>query len=226
MIRLVSLGFVLVCAGCSTFHIPTVPRDSVDYNQAIEQMSNEIALLNVVRAKKWLPRHFTSISQIQGNLKITGSAELSAALPIDAVTKRIESAVGVTNVRTPRADSYAPKLSTSVTTNPNFTVSILESEEFYRGILSPIEASVIATYLDQGWNPELVAHVMFESLDFVFSDGAVLRLDNDHRTGSAWRVLVSDIDFTMAGDGVYGASEPVSRRFEGFNAFSCCVERD
>ena len=80
-----SLRALLVClstalVGCS-IHIPTIERDAIDYNQAIEQMANEVALLNVLRAMEGMPRHYSSISAIQGDLEVTTGANIGGTYP-------------------------------------------------------------------------------------------------------------------------------------------------
>lgn len=188
-----------LATGCS-IHIPTIESDAIDYNHAIENMSNEVALLNVLRAKEGLPRHYTSISAIQGDLEFTAAGEIGSVLQHGSARQRTTAtlpAAAEQLVRTTGADTYSPKISASVATSPNFTVSVLETDEFYKGILGPIKPEIIATYVSQGWSGPFLAHTLIEAIEFDFADGAVARFENDHRGDSLWKRWAGGIRLTV-----------------------------
>ena len=52
----------------------------------------------------------------------------------------------------------------SISGGPTFTVPVLDTQEFYQGILTPIPLSVIDFYLQQGFPPELLADIFILSI--------------------------------------------------------------
>ncbi len=61
--------------------------------------------------------------------------------------------------------------SASISGGPTFTVPVLDTQEFYQGILNPIPLQVVDFYLQQGFPPELV-------YDLIISKIVVTRIDN------------------------------------------------
>jgi hypothetical protein len=108
------------------------------YNLAVEQANNEAMLLNVLRASKRRPMHFTYVTALHGGPGASlGSASL--ALPFKGT--------GANYVLTPSFGYGATS---------SFDVGVLDSSEFIRGITTPIELSLLHYYWQQGWSKELL----------------------------------------------------------------------
>ncbi len=156
LIAIVILHFL---GGCTISK--KIQHDVVDFNRAVEATSNEVAFLNILRSYKRMPRHYTAISTLQGNLKVTAGADLSST--VNPGTIKTEIIEGDTTLATAR-DTYTPKLSGSVTTNPSYSVGVLESQEFYNGLMKPIDVNTIALYVSQGWDSELIMNLFIEGV--------------------------------------------------------------
>lgn len=113
-----------------------VQRNSIDYNRAIEDVTNQLIVTNVLRARDHAPLHFTDLSLIHGSLQISTTG--NAVLPF--------AQGGNTTVR-PR-DLLT--LGMTVQSSPAFDTSPLNSSGFTGGLLSPVPFKYFRYYLDRG----------------------------------------------------------------------------
>ncbi len=147
---------LLALGGCA---VPgTLQKMAIDQNQVVAQTADSLTLLNIVRAKRGRPLHFTSISRISGNVDLSANAELGGGVEFagrDAVT-------------------LAPAVGATIGTNPNFDISIHDSQEFQRGIMQPVAPETINYFLRTGWRPDLITYVFVEHIDFVAEDATVI----------------------------------------------------
>jgi hypothetical protein len=139
---------VLVCTpalfGCAV--VDSYSGRAVDYNREAEQATEQALLLNVIRASLRRPMQFTSIQSITGSANVSGSiagggvgtrqTPYISLFPFGAggpaaLAQSTNSAIS--SLSTGNASATAA-LSGSAT----FTVPVLDTQEFYQGILQPI----------------------------------------------------------------------------------------
>jgi hypothetical protein len=132
---------------------------AVDYNREAESAQGEVLLLNIVRASMRRPMQFTGLQSI------TGSANVSGAVTGGAVgTKQtpyisqFPKILPPTNSNTALSSILAGNVSgnASLSGSATFTVPVLDTQEFYQGILQPIPLQAFDYYLQQGFPPELL----------------------------------------------------------------------
>jgi hypothetical protein len=117
---------------------------AVDYNLEAEQVQEQTMLLNVVRASLRRPMQFTGLQSITGTASVSGNSTLSVPF-------------GPAGHRPPK--SLSPDvfgLSGTVSGGPSFIVPVLDTQEFYEGILNPISLQIFDYYLEQGFPPEVL----------------------------------------------------------------------
>ncbi len=134
---------LLVLASCSLG--TTVASQAGDYNLAVEQAANTQLLRNVLRARDQLPLHFTTVPQIRGSLSV-GLGQPGIGLPIGALASQ-----GLT-------------LGFNGSSSPSFDVSALDTQEFTRGLLEPLEPDLFRYYLERGYSEQLLLLLMFNSV--------------------------------------------------------------
>ncbi len=162
---------VLPLAGCVSRQLaPTV----VSYNLEVEKAQNEVLLLNAVRAEKHLPMYLTDISTINGS--ISRSLTASLGLPFGHLLHGVDGgAPGVTanGTATPGA---------TYTVNPTFTFNVLNTQDFYRGFLQPIDIPTVSYYLDQEYPLELLLDLFVLRVDVQYhhSGQTVTFLNHPH----------------------------------------------
>jgi hypothetical protein len=115
------------------------------YNLQLEQSQDQAILLNVVRAAERRPFMFT---QLTVSASATPSGALALALPFGP---------GATTPNT-----VSPTLSLSG--GPTLTVTPLDTQEFYQGILKPIPASTVDLLVQRGISKELLFNLLFSRI--------------------------------------------------------------
>jgi len=117
---------------------------AVDFNLQAEQVQEQDMLLNVVRASLRRPMQFTGLQSITGNASVSGNGSLT--FPFGPPGHRPPKSLS--------ADSLA--LGGTISGGPTFIVPVLDTQEFYEGILNPISLQVFDYYLEQGFPPEML----------------------------------------------------------------------
>ncbi len=138
----------ILLSGCA--FTPQLSRVAVDHNRMVAQSTNELALLNIVRASHRFPLHFTAITEVTGNARVSMNASLEADL-VSGTGSDI--------------DIVSPATGGSVATSPSFRASVLATEEFQRGLQTPATPELVAYYLDEGWRDELIMSLMVERIE-------------------------------------------------------------
>lgn len=148
-----SIKAVLVCAvilaGCAS--TSEVADTAVKTNLVQEQAHNQMLLLNVVRALNRSPMHFTQVSAVRLPPGF-GNATFQLAAPFGGDRTHLY----------PFTSTFA--------TQQSVDTAVLNSQEFMRGIVSPVPASLMLYYLDQGWPQQLVLHLFVRSVEFYADD--------------------------------------------------------
>jgi hypothetical protein len=127
---------------------------AVVYNQEAANGSDQAILTNIVRASLGRPLQFTQFTTVTG----IASESLSLAGVIPFAVHR-PTTVGA-------QATFMP--SVGLSGGPNFTVVDLSTQEFYKGITSPIETQLLKYYLDQGaFNPTAVLFLLVSEITII-----------------------------------------------------------
>lgn len=200
------LAPLLALAGCA---VPgTLQKMAIDQNQVVAQTADQLTLLNIIRAKQGRPLHFTSISRISGNVDLAATAELGGGVEFAGAD----------------AVSLAPSVGGSVGTNPNFDISIHDSQGFQRGIMQPVAPETINYYLRTGWRPDFITYIFVEHIDFLagadtnvagrhFKKGEMIATlgNNPTRAGEAEQFKAFVACYTLAASQRPGESKPLKQ---------------
>lgn len=234
---LIVVPMALALSGCAASG--TVQRIAVDYNTAVSGMANEVTLLNIVRAKEGLPLHYTSIGRLTGNVTMKASGNVNGQIKdntrttVDTLANTTAPA-GTTIVQTLSdtvvrgGDVLIPTLGGEISTGPSFDITILDSQKFYQGILAPVPFTTIETYLNQGYDNELILRLFVESVVyrakaeyrspdglFVIPQGTVLAVKRNAASGPESREFLTQYGcYQLVGGVVPGKSKvigPISR---------------
>jgi hypothetical protein len=164
---------LLSLAACA---FPTqLQRIAVDQNHVVANTADSLTLLNILRASKWRPLHFTSISRISGNVDLDARGSVGAGVQLSG----------------DNAASLAPGASLWVATNPNFDMMIHDSQAFQRGIMQPISPEIINYYLHTGWRSDLLTYLLVERIDFI-AETAVTIGERTYKSGESIETLQND----------------------------------
>ncbi len=147
MKRALALVACLSLAACGTY----VAQGTVDYNEAIEAETNQLLVINILRARDGVPTYYSDISQVRGTMSM--GLQDSSLLGI--------AAIGKSTTR----NSTSPNPSVQV--SPSFDVAPLNTQEFTRGITEPLEISVMQYYLDRGIPPDVLLYLLIDKIEVV-----------------------------------------------------------
>jgi hypothetical protein len=173
LLRVVQATTMLAIAGCA---FPArLQRIAVDQNQVIATTADSLTLLNIIRAKTYRPVHFTSISRISGNVVLNAGGSVGGGITVS----------GGDTV------SLSPGASVGMATNPNFDMTIHDSQGFQRGIMQPIAPDIINYYLHTGWRSDLLTYLLVERIDFI-TEKAVTIGDRTYKPGESIETLQND----------------------------------
>lgn len=152
----IALTGATVLAGCSSHQ--RLATQAVGFNLAVERAQNEMLLLNVLRAKDRMPMYLTGMSSLSGNIQTTLSAGLGSSY--SRVLHPVENRASDSLTRT-----LSPSANASVSTNPTYSLAVLDTQEFMRGFLTPLGKNLLAYYWNQGWPRELLIYLLIERVE-------------------------------------------------------------
>lgn len=164
----VALGIAasgLLLSGCA--YRQHVTRMAVDYNQFVADATNRQTVLNILRARDREPLHFTSFTKVDGTVTGEAMGSFDPGLKFPDV-ERTPGAGGAfeTSKRTFTGATLAPTLGATITSGTDFEIAINSTDDFWKGILGPLQPSVVAYYLRSGWNAELLSYLFVDRIDF------------------------------------------------------------
>jgi hypothetical protein len=142
-----------LAAACAVIDSVDPRHDSI--NRAAARARNEAILLNIVRAGHKVPLNFVAFSKISGAHNVGGSA----GLPQFGLGP--EPLVFTVNRQAVFGSSV---LSGSTSINNNFDVTILESRDFYSGLLSPVDLPTLNFFIRQGYSRQLLFWLFTDSV--------------------------------------------------------------
>jgi len=147
---------LLALAGCALGQ--PIAQQAIDYNHAVETAANSLLVTNILRARDEQPLHFTAMPQIRGSLSV-GLGQPGVGLPIAGSQQGLSLGLSGAN-------------------SPSFDVSALDTQDFIRGLLDPLELGVLRYYFDRGYPDPMLLMLLFSA---VTDPTTGQRLHNDPR---------------------------------------------
>lgn len=157
---------LLLLAACGTLTPPTVSdegkqsslvAEAVNDDKAGEQLQDEVMLLNIVRASLHRPRYYVDVSA------------WAQTLPTVALNNTKNFNLGTGAIGNTAALNLSSETSTA-------TISPLTKQNFWRGITTPVPASLIVYMSQQGFPNSLLLHLFVRELRVYNGEGALLHV--------------------------------------------------
>lgn len=152
----VSLAIAVILGGCAI--VDQYSGRAIVYNLQAEQAQDQALLLNIVRAYLRRPMQFTTVSSITGTANASGGAQyvLPTNVPLRPATN------GASIASFPPVPSWT--FSGSMSGGPAFNVPVLDTQEFYQGILKPIPAQIYDLYLKGNYPSDLLFNLFIQKV--------------------------------------------------------------
>jgi hypothetical protein len=131
-------------AGCAV--VDQYSGRALGYNVEAAQASQQTILLNIVRASQRHPMQFTMVSTITGTASSSGTFGLSAPLGAGGAQYKTGTLGG------------------SFSGGPSFTVPVLDTKEFYYGLMNPIPPVLIDLYIQAGYPRDLLYNLFIDRI--------------------------------------------------------------
>ncbi|MDP4077672.1 hypothetical protein [Acidovorax sp. A1169] len=143
--------FALLATGCATK--TEIADQAVKGSLATEDVNNRLLLLNIVRAYHRYPMHFVRFNGLRG------------PIGIGAPTVTIPTPVG------PDFTNQIYQLSTTIKFDqPSFDLQLQDTQEFYRGLTTPLRPEVMQYFLEQGWPQQMILWLFVREIE-ITEDG-------------------------------------------------------
>lgn len=143
------LGLSVALSGCVTS--TEIKSDTMSFDDVIEDTTNKLLLLNVLRARDKAPLHFADIPVIRESLQESlslGGTRVYGPVP------------GTTLRNTTFLNGFVQK-------SPSFEVNHLDSKDFATGISSPIDVKFVKYWLDRGLDRRIILLLFFSAVEIV-----------------------------------------------------------
>jgi hypothetical protein len=126
----------------------------MSYGEVIEDTTNKLLVVNVLRARDKAPLHFADIPVIRESMQASASLGflnvLGPNFPPTTTTMR---------------DTRSGAL--TVQSSPSFELTHLQSKDFITGISSPIDPKIVKYWLDRGLDRRIVLLLFFSAAEIV-----------------------------------------------------------
>lgn len=177
----VCLGISLITylSGCAMLPKEQLATATMDYNLLVEKAENEMILLNIIRASKWHPMYFTDFSLLRGNLSYSLQTG-SITIPFGKIGTGLDGSYSV-----------APNIGFS--NNPSFDLAVEDSQEFIRGILTPVAMETIDYYWESGWPKEMLLHLFVDKIEISNAKGKSKLFNNKPDKPEAFRDFQEEV---------------------------------
>jgi hypothetical protein len=142
----------IALSGCAV--VDAFSERAVAYNREAERAQNRVLLLNIVRASLKRGMQFTTLQTVTGTAQVSGS--VSVFQPYGGHPFAVPPSVTLDN---------------AVSGGPTFTVPVLDTEEFYRGILEPLSAREYGYFIAEGYPPALIFYLFVGKIDITVLSG-------------------------------------------------------
>jgi hypothetical protein len=140
---------------------------AIDESATLEDITDSILVSNILRARDEAPLQFADIPLIHESFQITSG--ITPTILFGPVHPGSAS------------NSVAPTI--SIQEAPTFDLNNLDTQEFIRGVMSPVKPRVVQYWLDRGLNDRIALLLFFSSVTISVKDAskAPLTISNDPR---------------------------------------------
>lgn len=146
--RIVRIAFVssaALLAGCSqNSHFS---ESAVQYNREAEQVQDQVLLMNILRASYRRPLEFSGVQTVSGTASAQGQVGLSYPLAQHGSMTPF---------------TIAPQITASG--GPTVTVGVVDTQDFYEGLLKPMSTQLIDLYVQRGLPRMMLYDLFFQNI--------------------------------------------------------------
>jgi hypothetical protein len=137
-----ALALLPACAGQKPLQAALIA-----YDQSLSSAQNQMLLLNIARAHRGRPLHFSTVAGIAATFD-----------------RRVEASFGAELGAGSANDLYLPGLGGSLSENPTLNVVPIQGQEFVRRLLAPLDEHNLAFFHHQGVDTALLLRLLVQAI--------------------------------------------------------------
>jgi hypothetical protein len=165
-VLLCSVLLMALLSACAVIDIVDPRYDSV--NRSTAKARNESILLNIIRASHSTPLNFVTFTRVSGSMNVSATAGLPA-FNLGPFFPLFPGASNVITALAPPTPQRAFGLSNqtlggSTNTGNNYDIGLLETKDFYTGLLRPVDLPIVNFFIRQGYSRELLFWLFADSV--------------------------------------------------------------
>jgi hypothetical protein len=163
---LCSVLLVGLLGACAVIDIVDPRFDSV--NRSTAKARNESTLLNIIRASHSAPLNFVNFTRVSGSMNVAASAglpvfNLGSFFPL--FPGAVNNIAALAPPTPQRAFGLSDKtLGGSTAAGNTYDIGLLETKDFYTGLLKPVDLPVVNFFIRQGYSRELLFWLLADSV--------------------------------------------------------------
>lgn len=150
MNRVLAVALSIVLSGCG-FSSGIIKSEALDFGGIIEDTTNKLLVMNVLRARDKAPLHFADIPVVRESIQQSASFSL----------------LQFTGRRLPTQTTDALTAGASIQMTPSFEINHLHSKDFITGISSPIDPKIVKYWLDRGLDRRIALLLFFSAVEII-----------------------------------------------------------
>jgi hypothetical protein len=165
---LMLLAVLVGCAACQ--YSPDMLDRTLAYNRAVANSTNQVLLLNVVRASQRLPTYYTRLEGDASSLSLSPNGSLSLPLG-NAHSFESDLNTGAAGAVTSGASKsvsslagLAGVLGLSSSESNLLTLQTLDDQKYQNGMMTPVPLKNIQAFQDEGYQRDLLFMMFFSSI--------------------------------------------------------------
>ncbi|HUK03693.1 MAG TPA: hypothetical protein VLV90_01275, partial [Burkholderiales bacterium] len=148
-----AIAAIALLGGCGLSN-PILKSEIVSFDDVIENATDKLLVLNILRARDQAPLHFMALPSLRQSIQENNSISLVELLgPRAGSTQRRSATLGA-----------------SLQFSPTFDLNHVYSKEFVTGMTSPIDPKYVKYWLDRGLDYRLVMLLFFSAAEITMKD--------------------------------------------------------
>lgn len=169
-----AISTVILLTGCQTVMPPTFQEQASDYSKTMEQYHIDSIFTNVIRAHNSSPLSFYTIDNVIGSANTASGLSLSNDFAIQ------DKALDLWGITRLGSSSFSP--SQTYSTGFSFTQTGLQNATFIKQLIKPIPLEETRYLFSQNVGPEILSHLLLQSVIIRGENEESVILHNDPRS--------------------------------------------
>ena len=148
--RVAAAGLCVIVCGCGVSSV-FIKTEAINIGDVIEDTTNKLLVMNVLRARDKAPLHFADIPVVRESIQQGANI----------------GALQYQGSRFPTQLTDTMSLGANIQFTPSFEINHLHSKDFITGISSPIDPKVVKYWLDRGLDRRIALLLFFSAVEIV-----------------------------------------------------------